>query len=205
MNKLILVVAISCIIFVTGCNEAKQARTGFISDYSKLKAVSDDSYRYLDKAALSSYKKFIVDDIQVHFFAGASAIEAKSDGKLTSQELENLTNYFHAAIVKAIINSGCEVVTTPGRGVARLRIALTDIKETDALNVLPQASLLGAGVGGAALEFEVVDSLTNKQIAAVVESRKGSRVPFSNLGDWGTAKGIMDDWAARIEKALKVK
>ncbi len=206
MNKLILVVAISGIALMVGCSsETKQARTGFISDYSKLKAVSDDSYRYIDKAALSSYKKFIVDDVQVHFFKGASAIEAKSEGKLTEQELENLTNYFHAAIVKAIINSGCEVVTRPGKGVARLRIALTDIKETDALNVLPQASLLGAGVGGAALEFEVVDSLTDKQIVAVVESRKGSRVPFANLGDWGTAKGIMDNWAARIEKALKTK
>jgi hypothetical protein len=84
--------------------------------------------------------------------------------------------------------------------VARIRVALTDIKETGALNILPQASLLGAGIGGAAMEAEVVDSLTGRQIGAVVESRKGSRVPFSNLGDWGTAKGVMDYWANRFKE-----
>jgi len=41
--------------------------------------------------------------------------------------------------------------------------------------MLPQASLMGAGVGGAAMEAELVDSVTGKQIGAVIESRKGSR------------------------------
>jgi len=139
----------------------------------------------------------------VHFFTGASAIEAKSEGKITEQELKDLTNYFHSAIVKAISDSGRKVVHRAGPGVARIRVALTDIKETGTLNVLPQASLLGAGIGGAAMEAEVVDSVTGKQVGAVVESRKGGRVPFSNLGDWGTAKGVMDDWAKRLQKRLE--
>ena len=204
MNRTcVSMVVVSCIIAVVcGCGGVNQNRTGFLSDYSKLRAASDESYRYVDEQAVDKYSGFIVDKVEVHFFAGASAIKEKSEGKITEQELKDLTNYFHSAIVKAISDSGRKVVHQAGPGVARIRVALTDIEETSALNVLPQVSLLGAGVGGAAMEAEVVDSVSGKQIGAVVESRKGSRVPFTNLGDWGTAKGIMDHWANRVKEKL---
>ena len=205
MNRTcVTMVVVSCImVVICGCGGAEQNRTGFISDYSKLRAVSEDSYRYVDEQAVGKYSSFIVDEVKVHFFTGASAIEAKSEGKITEQELKDLTNYFHSAIVKAIEDSGHKVVHKADPGVARIRVALTDIKETGALNVLPQASLLGAGVGGAAMEVEIVDSVSDKQIAAVIESRKGSRVPFTNLGDWATAKGVMDHWANRLKEKLE--
>lgn len=205
MNRTcVLIALVNCImVIICGCGDVKQAQTGFLSDYSKLSAVSDDSYRYVDEQALDRYSKFIVEKVEVHFFAGASAIEAKSKGKITEQELQELADYFHSAIVKAIESSGREVVHKSGPGVARLRVALTDIKETGILNVLPVASVAGTDVGGAAMEAELLDSVTGKQIGAVVESRKGGRVPFSNLGDWGTAKGIMDHWATRLKERLE--
>lgn len=206
MNKTsVLIVVVSCIMAVIcGCGDGvQQGRTGFISDYSKLQAVSSDSYRYVDDRALDGYSKFIVDDVEVHFFAGASAIKAKSEGAITRRDLKKLTNYFHSAIVKAVKDSGNEVVRWPRSGVARIRIALTDIKETSMLNVLPTASVAGVGAGGAAMEAEIVDSVTGQQIGAVIETRKGSRVPFSNLGDWGTAKGVMDHWANRLKERLE--
>ena len=139
----VMLVAVIGIFAFGGCGGAGQNRTGFISDYSKLQAVSDDSYRYVDEPAVAKYSGFIVDDVQVHFFACASAIEEKSKGKITEQNLNDLTNYFHSAIVKAISDSGRQVVHQAGPGVARIRIALTDIKETSALNVLPFASVAG--------------------------------------------------------------
>lgn len=199
----LMIVAVGLMLVQCGCESGGQARTGFLTDYSRLRAESDTSLRYINERALGAYSGFIVDEVEVHFFAGASAIEAKSEGKITEEELKDLTNYFHSAIVKAISDSGRKVVYQTGPGVARIRVALTDIKETGALNVLPQASLLGVDVGGAAMEAEVVDSLTGRQIGAVVESRKGSQVPFSNLGDWGTAKGVMDHWAKRLQKRLE--
>ena len=199
----VMLAAVIGIFAFSGCGGVEQSRTGFLSDYSKLQAVSDESYRYVDERALDKYSGFIIDEVKVHFFTGTSAIEAKSEGKITEQELKDLTNYFHSAIVKAISDSGRKVVHRAGPGVARIRVALTDIKETSALNVLPMVSLAGTGVGGAAMEAEVLDSVTGKQIGAVVESRKGSRVPFSNLGDWSTAKGVMDHWAKRLQKRLE--
>ncbi len=202
MTNVVLAAVIGIFVF-SGCGGVEQSRTGFLSDYSRLEEVSNESYRYVDEQAVDKYSAFIVDEVKVHFFTGASAVKAKSEGKITTQDLKDLTNYFHSAIVKAISDSGRKVVYQAGPGVARIRVALTDIKETSALNVLPQASLLGAGIGGAAMEAEVIDSVTGKQIGAVVEARKGSRVPFSNLGDWGTAKGVMDHWANRLKERLE--
>jgi hypothetical protein len=198
-----MVVASVVLACICGCGDSKgPVTTGFLSDYSKLKAASDESYRYSDKAVFGSYKSFIVDPVTVHFKEGAKAIDMKSEGKLTEQNMADLTNYFHDVLVKAITDAGCQIEYRPALGVARVRVAITDIEETSALNALPQASLLGVGVGGAAMEAEFVDSQTGKQIAAVVETQKGGRVPFSNLGEWGTAKGVMDGWAKRLKERL---
>ena len=43
-------------------------------------------------------------------------------------------------------------------------------------------------------------SVTGEQIGAVVESKKGSRIPFANLGDWDAAKQVINDWAKRLQK-----
>lgn len=202
-TSVLMIMAAVILVGIGGCGGSKApVTTGFLGDYSKLQAVSDESYRYLNKTALSKCTAFIVEPVAVHFKEGSKAIQAKSEGKVTEQDLADLTNYFHDAIVKAITDAGYSVTYQPASGVARIRVALTDMEETNALNVLPQASLLGVGVGGLAMEAEVIDSVTSKQIAAVVESQKGSRVPFSNLGEWGTAKGVMDGWAKRLKERL---
>ena len=69
--------------------------------------------------------------------------------------------------------------------------------------MIPQASLLGAGIGGASMEAEVLDSMTDKQIGAVVESGKGGRIPFTNLGKWTAAQKVIDSWANRFQKRLE--
>ncbi|MHC4912890.1 MAG: DUF3313 domain-containing protein [Planctomycetota bacterium] len=199
----LMIVAVVLMLVQCGCGSKEMARTGFLTDYSRLRAVSDTSLRYWNKAAMDGYSGFIVDRVDVHFHSGAKGIEEKSKGELTEQDLADLTSYLHSAIVKAISNAGKKVVYHPATGVARIRVALTDIEKTDAVSVLPQASLAGVGLGGVSMEAEIVDSMTGKQIAAVVEAQKGSRVPFSNLGEWTTAKNIMDDLVKRFQKNLQ--
>jgi len=52
------------------------------------------------------------------------------------------------------------------------------------------------------MEAEVVDSMTGKQLGAVVQSGIGSRIPFTNLGDLNAAKTVIDDWAKRFQERL---
>ena len=180
-----------------GCESKEKAMTGFLSDYSKLKKESESTLRYVDEDAARKYSSFIVDPVQVRFYSGSP-----SEGKLTVQQLTDLTNHMHTKIIEAIQGAGKTVVEQPGRGVARVRVALTDIKKSTAVSVLPQASLLGAGIGGASMQAEVVDSVTGKQIGAVVQSGIGSRIPFTNLGDLDAAKVVIDGWAKRFQERL---
>jgi hypothetical protein len=203
--SLLMILAIGSIAMSSGCSQRKMAKTGFLSDYSKLQAVSDSSLRYLDKSALATYSSFIVDRVEVHFQAGAKAIETKSKGKLTQQNIADLTNYFHSTMVKMITEAGIEVVYQPGPGVARIRTAITDIEETNVvLAAIPQARLIsGAGVGGASVEVEIIDSQTGRQLLAGLERRAGSRIPFTGLSDWGGAKAAIDNWAKRVKERLE--
>ena len=150
--------------------------------------------RYMDEAALGRYSGFIVDPVKAHI--------NKSDGKLTPEQITDLSSYMYAKVVEAVEGAGKKVVYQPANGVARLRVALTNIDKSHAVSILPQASLLGPGIGGASMEAEIVDSVSGKQIGAVVESNQGPNIPLANLGDWTAAKSVIDGWAKRLQKHL---
>jgi hypothetical protein len=199
MKKTILILtAAICIVAMSGCGGGAQAKTGFLSDYSKLQKESDSSLRYVNEKAVAGYSGFMVDPVKA-----VLSDKAKSEGKLTEQQIMDLTNYLHTKILEAVKGAGKKVVYQPAAGVARVRVALTDMEKSSAVSLLPQASLMGAGIGGASMEAEVVDSMTGQQIGAVVESGKGSRIPFTNMGDWTAAKNVIDGWAARFQKRLE--
>jgi len=178
----------------------KIATVGFLSDYSKLQKESDSSLRYVKEGAVSQYSGFMIDPVKVVY-----AENAKSKDKLTDQQIKDLTSYTNMKIREAVQKAGKAVVYQPGPGVARIRIALTDMEKASAVSAIPQASLLGVGIGGASMEAEVVDSVTGEQIGAAVDSGKGSHIPFTNLGDWSSAKHVIDGWAARFQKRLEEK
>jgi hypothetical protein len=197
-TKMMLVMGMVTAVVFSGCGGGEQAKTGFLSDYSKLQRESDTSMRYVNERAAASYSSFIVDPVQTRFYSNS-----KAKGQLTDEQIRDLTSYMRTKIAEAVTGAGLEVVYQPGIGVARIRVALTNIEKTDAINMLPQASLLGAGVGGASMEAEIIDSVTNQQIAAVLRSSQGSRIPFSNLGDWTAAKSVMDEWAKNFQTKLE--
>ena len=201
-TSVLMVVAVGLMLIQCGCGSGRATKTGFISDYSRLSKESKSTLRHINKRALAKYSSFIVDPVKVHFHMGSKAIEHRTKGKLTQRQVTDLTNYLHARIIKAVQDSGNRVVYRPSAGVARLRVALTDIDRSTAASLLPQAKLVGAGIGGASMEAEVVDAMTGEQIGAVVESKKGSIMPFANLGEWDAAKQVMDDWAKRVQQRL---
>jgi hypothetical protein len=197
-TRVLMVVAVGLMLIQCGCGSSGVSKTGFLTNYSRLRKHSNTSLRYVNQTALNRYSMFIVDRVGVHFHHGA-----KSKGKLTQKEINDLTNYMHARVVKAVEDSGNRVVYQPAAGVGRLRTAFTDIQKSDAVSLVPQARLAGIGLGGVSVEVEIVDSMTGEQIGAVVETQKGSRIPFAQLGKWDAAKGVMNDWAKRIQKLLE--
>lgn len=198
-TRLLAVLAVGVALILGGCAKKVQ-ETGFLSDYSKLQKESGSSLRYVNEAAVDKYSTFIIDPVKVVYLA-----DVKDKDRLTEKQETDLTNYMYRKIVEAVQDAGKKIGNEPGPGIARVRVALTDADSTSFINMLPQASLLGVGIGGAAMEAEVVDSVTGEQIGAVIDSDKGGRIPFTNLGTWTAAKKVMDDWAERFQKRLEEK
>jgi hypothetical protein len=196
--KTLMIVCLSAAVLILGCESAPMKATGFLSDYSKLQRESDTSLKYVNEKAAATYSTFIVEPVQVKFYS-----DDKAKKQLTQEQVRELTSYTLAKMIEAIKAAGMKVAYTPAAGVARIRVALTSLEKSDAINILPQASLMQAGVGGATMEAEVVDSMTGKQVAAVLQSGKGSRIPFSNLGDTAAAKAVIDEWAKNFQKKLE--
>ncbi len=159
--------------------------TGFLSDYSRLESISDISHRYINpKYNLGNYSKFIVDHVEVLFPYGQEANVKDWD------ELEKLRAYMRSAIVSAIW-SNYKVVSQPGPGTARIRIALTNVKSASILQL-----------GGVSMEAEIIDTQTGEQIAALIDSRKKGG-PLGEYYKWENAKAIMDEWAAQFYRRLR--
>ena len=196
-RTIVLMMVVGVMVIQSGCGGGA-AKTGFLTDYSRLQKESGSTLRYLNTRALARYSNFIVDRVAVHLHSGA-----KSKGKLTQKEINDLTNYMHAKIVKAVEDSGNRVAYQPAAGVARIRAALTDINKSSAASLVPQARLAGVGLGGVSMEGEFVDSMTGEQIMAVIQGQKGSKIPFTNLGEWDAARQVMNDWAKSLQKQLE--
>ena len=193
--KVLLIVLTGLTFFMSfGCS-GKLKKTGFLSDYSHLEP-DDGSLRYVDMKRLSSYDRFIIEPVVVRLYG-------TPQGSRPEPEIRReLANYMQNAIVKAI-RDRYKTVSHSGPGIARIRVAITDIdKSTPAMNVLPQTKMTGLGIGGASMEGELLDSQTGEQIGAVIQSQKGKRISLSGLKKWGDAKAVMDDWVKRFRKRL---
>lgn len=197
-TRMMWVVSLAMVlVLLTGCGST-MTKTGFLSDYTKLEKESDTSLRYVNQKAIAGYTGYMIDPVKVVY-----APDSKAEGKLTDKQLTELTTYTNTKIREAIQKAGKKVVFQPAAGVARIRVALTDMEKASVVTVIPQASLLGVGIGGASMEAEVVDSMNGAQIGAVVESAKGTRLPFANLGDLSSARNVIDGWAKRLQERLQ--
>ena len=183
------------VMIIGGCGPKKVASTGFLSDYSRLEPHSSTSLRYVDRGALGTYSSFIVDPV-------AARIYGEAKGKISAEDLQDIISYMHAAIVREL-SDRYTIAYRPGPGVARIRVAITDLKKSNpVLNTIPQTKLAGVGLGGASMEAELSDSQTGRQIAAAVESQLGERLSMAGITTWGDAKQVMDNWAKRLKKRL---
>ena len=199
--------AVGCVLaglalLLGGC-AAKVQKSGFLSDYSKLEPVggSESFMRYsAPSATLDKYRSIILEPITVHFYEHADS------GKIDPKDAKHLEQVFYEALKTDLTAADFKLVTEPGPGVARLRIAFTDLKKgTPALNVLPQTKLTGLGLGQASVEGEFLDSVSGEQLFAAIKSDTGSRFSLSGLSEWGDVEALCKEWSksfvARLSEA----
>jgi hypothetical protein len=175
-------------------------RSVFLSDYSNLERIDDSMLQFVDEAA-GDYSSFIVEPIVIAFR------QAPDEQVFTDDELIELSAYYESAVIEALSrNDGYPIVKSPGPGVARMRIGITDVEETiGVLNISIYTKITGLGLGGASFEGEIVDSVTGKQLAATVRWGTGSRILKAGITHMGDAKIAINRWAkdlrAQVDEA----
>ena len=181
-----------------GCATVQDpGQKGFLSDYSKLVEIKENHLVY-DSGNFGNYSKFIIEPVAMLY----SQPEEKR--VFDDEELEDLQAYFATKVHEALIKDDAyQVVEVPGPGTATLRIGITDVDDTiGALNISIYTKITGAGLGGAAMEGELVDSVTGEQIGAVIRWGSGSRILRAGYTHTGDAKIVIGRWAKDLRQRI---
>ena len=166
-------------------------RTGFISDYSTLQRLDDQTARYISPE-LAEYHSYIVDPVRSYY--------QMYHPVFTPQERLEIANYMRAAIEDVLRDSGYIIASRPGVGVAQVRLAITHMLVFPwYVGTMPDSRIFR--IGGASLEVEVIDSVTDRQLAALVQSNRMQHEvkSFTALSD---IKDVIDKWAKQAGERI---
>jgi hypothetical protein len=164
-------VFLSLLWVTTGCAVLKPTRSGYLSDYSRVRPAADKAPRALEErpaapGTLSGIDSFYIEDVA---WRSARPAKVAHDPALQEQVLKALRE----ALVKDL-SQVRPVVDRPGPHTARVRAAVTDQRNADLLfNVVMTAIAVPVANGGATVEAEVI-APDGKQIAAVDYARAGA-------------------------------
>ena len=140
---------------VTATDSARLTRSGFLSDYARLRPVAGlDGIECWRDSSLNpkQFDKVLISRIVVSL--APPKVEKVGEQKtIDPNDLKTLTDYFHSALVKSL-KPQMQVVDRTGPGVVVMRIALTDLVPTtvtDSLagTLIPYAFVAEAGSGTA--------------------------------------------------------
>jgi hypothetical protein len=198
--------------FMASAGFAAEKYSGFLGDYYKdlgpgPKGGAKERWIKPD-VDFSKYNKLMIETV-VFYYADDS-----EDKGIDVASMKELTDAFNEELVNALRNK-YPLVTEPGPDVARLRIALTNIKKSKPVigtvsSIVPAgmavsfikkgASGSWSGSGATSAEFMALDSTTNDVILVAVDTQTaGYWDRFSKLG---SAKEAFKFWAERIPAFL---
>ena len=202
-------------VFFSGCSQTRQARkvadeSGFLGDYSMLQEgeVGESQLIYTNPDAdFAAYDKVIVDPV---------AVWCSKDSKIPQEELANLASYLCYKVLANLMKD-YKSVKTPGPGVMRVSVVLTEAKKSSVgldifTTIVPQYRLMsevkslatgtGAFVGRASVEYRITDSNTGVMLAAMMDSRVGGKTIEGSTEGWNDVEQIFQYWAKELRERL---
>jgi hypothetical protein len=154
---------------------------------------------------LHKYIAVVVEPVEVYLASDAD------DAKLSDTARAAATEYFRAALVKAV-SAAYPVVDNTGPLVMRLRSALVGVDFGGEVPAAERDSNKGLThtvmIGEVRVEMELVDSETGDRIAALVDQQnlgEGAEIGSVNFGReerWAAAREAFDGWAYRVRNFL---
>ena len=146
---------------------------------------------------MRSYRAAFIEEIQ---------ILSGDTGRLVvagDNEMESLASEFRSEIVRAL-GSKHSVMPVPARGIAIIRVRLTNISSSRTLEALRPGLVVQNNMrGGATIEVSFYDSISGKELARLADTRAGQRRGyFSGLGKWDGVRTAFRDWAPMIARKV---
>jgi hypothetical protein len=202
---------------IMSCAATTQTRSvepsGFLKDTSQLKVGDDDEallVYFNPTADWSRYDKILLEPVTVW------RNENFDPDDISKEDLQRLVDALYIA-VKDQLAKDYQIVDRSGPGVLRMRVAITEAEDSwvvlDTItNVLPigiginlaTKGITGtsAMVGEAAIEAEILDSLTNERLAALIDKRAGTKSYQDKFKEWGDVDKAFIFWAERARMKL---
>jgi len=177
----------------------QQAR--FLDDYALLRPDQrrSGSLEYLaPNADLNAYTKIMVDPVAIYYRPVAGSIGIRPD------ELLMVTEHVRTTIAKALAPM-YPVADEAGPEVLRVRAAITHVEPVAPIRneLNPAVVRAPISIRGSQIELELIDSLSNKQIAALVDAAVG-RTPAATYSwaKWSDALAALDAWGGRLRERI---
>lgn len=189
----------------------KVEQTGFIRDAPQFQpGPSDGADQIYIKPGtdFSKYRRVMLEEVQ--FFIKKDAAQSG----LQASDLKELSDTFHRAVFEAL-GTAYPLVSEPGSDVLRIRLAVTNIEPSNPAmsgitTVLPVGLAISAvkkgttgahtGVGGASMEVEFLDAMTNERLAVAIDTFNGSKM--SGFTKLGATKEAFEFWGKRLRVTL---
>lgn len=193
----------------SGMKDVRQ--TGFLGDYSQLKPGADDraALLYIKPGVdFKGYDKLMFERVVVVLSSDSESQQ------LDPALLKEMTDYYQNSLFEAVKNQ-YQIVDTPGPGVLRVRVAITELKPSNPMantmsTIVPVGIVVAGatkavsdenlGTGEAGTEFELLDAVSGERLAAAVDRRQGGKGVFR--GKWDDTKDAFDYWAKRFSTRL---
>jgi len=201
-----------------GCAGTQQRRdvvkTSFLSasEQSMLTEGKDNEalLRYINPDAdWRSYDKVMIDSVTVW--------KDKETQDVAPEDLRMLTDFLYGQLHDAL-SLDYTMVTTPGPGVMRMAVAITEAEASSPVldtvtAIIPQTRILtgvkGLVVGGkpgfvgtAGLEAKVTDSTSGKILALAVDRRGGTKNLSGMTNEWNDVEEAYTYWAGLVRYRL---
>jgi hypothetical protein len=203
----------AALLLFVGCATTEQTRSvepsGFLKNYSQLQPGKGEQALlvYMNpEADFSGYESVMIDPVTIWHGEGSELSD------VPDEDLQRLANHFHAALRRQL-GQDFAVVEQPGRGTLRIRTAITEVQAAQVvlntvstLLLLSEAKKLATGtqafVGRAAIEIELLDSLSQERLAAAVDERAGGRRLRDPSHTWADVEEAFDYWADVLRARL---
>jgi hypothetical protein len=213
-SKIATLIAIAAFALTAGCasKSTEPKYSGWLKDYSGLTEQTDPKgnkvMRFVSPdVTQGKYNAVIVEPVVFY-------PEPQTSPQVSAEALQQLSAYMTKKMKEDLTAKGISVVDAPGKGVVRLRTAITSIgvqvEGRSAYQYIPQAFIISGAYRAAAgnpyqgalrLEVEATDSMTGERLVVGVRSgvgealgraRSEAAAPILTVD---SIKAVVDKWA----------